>query len=268
MTRFDDDTALTQVGNGQYMGEAPEGWRVGRGVNGGYLAAVTLRAMLLALDDPTRHPRSLTLHYLEPLDAGPYTARVVVERAGRSFATVSARLLQNGYTCVLAAGAFATPRRSVELSELRMPNVTPPPDATRGERFAEAPAFAGNYDNHWALGDMPFSGSEHARAGGWMRLAEPRVADAIAVAAFTDAWVPSIFPRLTGPAGVPTIDLTIHFRADLPLPNARPDDYYLGVFSSRLARNGFFEEDGEIWSRNGVLLAQSRQLALMPPERD
>ena len=38
---------------------------------------------------------------------------------------------------------------------------------------------------------------------------------------------------------------------------------YLLSFRSNTARHGFFEEDGELWSANGILLAQSRQLALL-----
>ena len=89
------------------------------------------------------------------------------------------------------------------------------------------------------------------------------LADALVVAAMTDAWFPAVFTRLTEPAALPTIDLTIHFRAPLPLAGARPDDWLLAVFRSRLGRDGFVEEDGEIWSADGELLAQSRQLALM-----
>jgi hypothetical protein len=34
------------------------------------------------------------------------------------------------------------------------------------------------------------------------------------------------------------------------------------AFRTRTAREGFLEEDGEIWSADGTLLAQSRQLAI------
>ena len=62
---------------------------------------------------------------------------------------------------------------------------------------------------------------------------------------------------------VPTVDLTVHFRAPLPPPGARPEDSYLVVFRTRVAAGGFMEEDGELWSRDGVLLCQSRQLAVV-----
>jgi acyl-CoA thioesterase len=64
---------------------------------------------------------------------------------------------------------------------------------------------------------------------------------------------------------VSTIDLTIHFRAKLPLPA----DWLLVRFESRLARDGFIEEDGELWTTDGRLIAHSRQLALLQaPSQD
>lgn len=265
-TRFEEDTRLTRVGDGVYAGRASERWLVARGVNGGYVAAVILRAAQLTLADTSRHPRSLTLHFVAPLEPGPYTIEVRIERAGRSLTTLSLRLMQGGRLCVLALSALAAPRQSMLLTSASMPDVPPPEQCPRfGENEQDAFSFRGNYEYRLAVGDAPFSGASEARTGGWLRLAEPQRADAPVVGALTDAWLPSVFPRLPGPAAVPTVDLTIHLRADLPLPDAQAEDYYLAVFASRLGRDGFFEEDGEIWSRAGVLLAQSRQLALMPP---
>lgn len=264
---FDADTALKRTGTGAFEGQIIPSWSVGRGPNGGFIAALLLRALLLTENDPAREPRSLTIHYLAPAEDGPVHISTTVERSGRSLTTLSARMLQGERLIALALAAFAVPREAQSLSELTMPAVPPleasilvPPDAP-------LPTFTANYTYRWAVGDPPFSGSPHSRLGGWMRLAEPRRADAILVAAFLDGWIPAIFPRLTQPtqAAVPTVDLTIHFRTRLPLLDATPDDYYLAIFTAPHASNGSFVEDGELWSRNGILIAQSRQLALMPP---
>jgi len=39
-------------------------------------------------------------------------------------------------------------------------------------------------------------------------------------------------------------------------------DWLLGRYRTRLARHGFLEEEAEIFSADGELLAQARQLAL------
>jgi acyl-CoA thioesterase len=121
------------------------------------------------------------------------------------------------------------------------------------------------YDSRIAVG-APFSGAPEATIGGWIRLAEPRLADALLVAAYTDAFTPAVFAAVRGRGNlgpVPTLDLTVHFRTTLPVEGAKPDDYCAVTFRSRVARSGFVEEDGEIWSASGLLLAQSRQLAIV-----
>jgi acyl-CoA thioesterase len=238
---------------------------VARGANGGYVAALLLHAMQLAVDDPARPPRSLTVHYLAPTEEEPFRIETRIERSGRTLATLSARLIQGTTVAALALAAFSAARPSISFGEARMPDI-PPPESLP-ELFPPTPgvpSFSRQYDYRWALGDPPFSGSNSARVGGWLRLAQPRVVDALLAAAMMDAWMPSIFPRLREPISAPTIDLTVHFRTQLPLATARPDDYYCAVFSSRLAADGYFEEDGELWSRDGQLLAHSRQLAMLP----
>ncbi|MET0810948.1 MAG: thioesterase family protein, partial [Thermoleophilaceae bacterium] len=99
---------------------------------------------------------------------------------------------------------------------------------------------------------------DEALTGGWLRLRTRRQVDAASLVAFCDSWFPSIFAVAREPLAVPTLELTVHLRVSRPLP----PDWVLGRFSTRTARDGFLEEDGEIYSRDGRLLAQSRQLAL------
>ena len=83
-----------------------------------------------------------------------------------------------------------------------------------------------------------------------------------------DAWIPPVILLLDEPRGMlPTIDLTVHFRASLPLARARADDFSFAVFESRVGSEGFWESDGVIWSRAGRVVAQARQLALFNSSR-
>jgi acyl-CoA thioesterase len=261
-TRFDRDTAVDALDPelGIHQGRIDPGWWVVQGPNGGYVAAILLRALALRVE-PARAPRSLTVHYTARPEAGPVRIETRVEREGRSLSTVTARMLQGGRALALALAAFSRPRGGPRFDHLEMPAVAPP-EACRS--FPGRVPLHDRYQYRWAVGDPPGSGSSVALVGGWIRGEEPQTADAPLVAAFTDAWPPACFSWAKDRAtlgAVPTVDLTIHFRRDLPLSGALPEDFYLAVFRSRVAEQGFVEEDGEVWSRDGSLLAQSRQLA-------
>ena len=262
-TRFERDTAVERVGDGVFEARLDPGWWVMAGPNGGYLAAILVRALEAAVADPARTARSLTIHYTRVPVEGVARIETRLERAGGALSTLSARLFQSGQLVALALAAFSRPRTTgIELCEARMPEVPPPAGCPPLER--RIPIHQ-RYEHRWAIGAQPFSGGDRALAGGWIRLAEPRCVDAAQAAAFADAFPPAIFSapqveRLAG--GIPTIDLNVHFRASLPRAGAAADAFTLAVFRSRVAREGFVEEDGELWSEDGVLLAQSRQLAL------
>lgn len=263
MTTFDKTTELRQLGDGDFEAEIDEHWWVVRGPHGGYLAAVILKALLEVQPDPARHIRSFTTHYLAAPRAGPLRLRATIERAGRSMTYASARALQDDNLVATSLAAFSLPWAGLAFDDHPMPDLPEPRDGfpvpTEGPGV---PKFLANFDMRWLIGNQPFSGGDKAEVGGWFRLREPVLADAPVVAALLDAWPPAVFPKATQLVVAPTVDLTVHFRSPLPLEGAEVDDFYLGRFSSRLARDGFFEEDGELWDKGGRLIAQSRQLAL------
>jgi acyl-CoA thioesterase len=268
VTDFDRETAVRRTGPGRYEAEMARSWWVMQGPNGGYLAAVLLRALTDTVDDPDRAPRSLTVHYASPAREGSVTIAVEREREGRSLTTCTARMEQEGRLVALAIAAFSKPRHGVEFCDLVMPQVPPPRHYVAFPAPPEAPPIASRYDIRWAIGAPPSPAAPptaRAVAGGWIRLPEPRPVDALLAAAITDGWLPPMFNRVQEPVAVPTVDLTIHFRAALPHPGLAPDAFVLAAFRSTVAADGFLEEDGEIWAPDGTLLAQSRQLAVIVP---
>ncbi len=111
--------------------------------------------MLAEVDDPSRRPRTLTLHYLRPPAAGPCEVAVTVERAGRGLSTVSARLVQDGRDCILALAALGSDRPGPELHDHPAPDVPGPEELPlRPEPAAGTPdvPFRHRYDVRAALG--------------------------------------------------------------------------------------------------------------------
>ena len=212
-------------------------WWVARGPNGGYLAAVILRALTDAVDDPTRSPRSLTVHYASSPTEGEVQMHTVRERVGRSLTTCTCRMEQDGRLVALAIAAFSKPRQGIEFQDSVMPQVPGPEAFVARDAPAEAPPIARRWETRWAIGHPPAPGAPtgaRAVAGGWIRLPEQRPVDALLAAAITDGWIPPMFSRVQMQFIVPTVDLTIHFRVRAAAPGP----------ARRRVRPGVVPDDG------------------------
>ncbi|HEX8075066.1 MAG TPA: thioesterase family protein [Thermoleophilaceae bacterium] len=263
---FDSDTAVRRLDDLEFEAEiADDRWWTTGGPHGGFLATVLLRSLTQALDDPDRPPRSLTVHYTGAPRQGALSIRVTIEKKGRTSATLAARATQGDRLVALALAAFSSAFPGEDFSTARMPEV-PPADAVEAPPMHSAPNFTKNFEYRYCIGAAPFTSAEETVSGGWLRLREPRVLDLALAATYADAWTPAIFPRMTGFMAVPTLDLTVHFRESLPLEGAKPEDFVLAVARTRVVHDGVLDEDTDIWSADGRLLVQSRQLAaLIPP---
>jgi acyl-CoA thioesterase len=247
---FDADTALTGA-DGRWRAEVKPHWFVQRGPNGGLVAASATRAMM-NLAGEGQSPRSLSLHYLAPPEEGELELRAAVERGGRTTTFASIRVLQGATTVAYGLGAASAWREGQpEWDGLERPAV-PRPAELESLGATEFP-FLSNYEMRALPGPAN---------GAWMRTAQPRPTDPVLLAALTDAWIPAAHAHMERPSFVPTIDLTIHWRAAPGVP-AGDHPWVLGVFGTRLGAGGTWEEDGELWSEDGTLLVHSRQLAIV-----
>lgn len=254
---LDDDTGLEVIGPGRFLGEITDRWSV-RAPNGGYVASYLTRALMH--ESPVPDPVALNVHYVAPAAPGPATFEVEVLRAGRSHATLQARLFQ-GELVAVALATFGLRRAGGrELHNLTMPSIPPPEECparvkvdvpglmTIGLRFDDRNPPAGHPD-------VGGAGGGTAVGGGWKRLLDREIDD-LAVPVYMDAWPPSIWGAIgAGAVFAPTIDLTVHWRATPRLP------WHLVWFTTEQLGGGYLVEDGELWAFDGTLVAQSRQLA-------
>ena len=278
--RFASATAVAEVRDGVFRTAVAEGWDINGNANGGYLMAVTARAMARAAGRPD--PVTITAHFLAPGQPGPAEVVVHVAKRGKRFATVSATLSSGasagpsagvpaGTRPLLAAlgtfGDLSTPGGGPALVDGGPPEL-PPPEACVRRSDSRAPVkFADQLDLRLHPDDAGFDAgrpSGLALVRGWFRLHDGEPVDTLALLCAVDAFPPTAFNAHLPVAWTPTVELTAHVRA-------RPAPGWLRCrFTTRFVTGGsvetggFLEEDGEVWDSAGVLVAQSRQLALLP----
>ena len=267
---FGDATAVHPSGDGAYAAEIVPGWDIAGNANGGYLLVIAARAMADVAGRPD--PVTLTAHYLAPGRPGPVSVAADVVKSGKRFTTVRATLVEpDGRPLLAVLGTFGDlAPTGGDASPSRMedgpPDLPAPDDCVRlvpGDS-GMPPPFATNVDVRMHPDDAGFSRgrpSGHMRVRGWFRLPDGQPLDPFALVLATDAYPPTIFNADLPVAWTPTVELTAHVRA-------RPAPGWLRcAFTTRFVTGGFLEEDGVVWDETGTLVAQSRQLALVPRPR-
>lgn len=250
-----------------YDGAVAEGWDIGDVANGGYVMALAARAMA---DAAGRPPLSITAHYVSPGRGGPCVVEVEPVRVGRRMATMSARLAQGDREVIRVLGTFGEPP---EPGAAVLATVAPPADLPSFDessvmaRFSPTATPSGlphRLKMRIRPGDEGFAFEQptgRAEVAGWFAFADQDdndSIDAIGLLLAADAFFPPVFNAGITPGWVPTLELTVHVRAT-PVPGP-----IAARFHSDVIAGGLLSEDGELWDSAGTLVAQSRQLALMP----
>ncbi|HKU42899.1 MAG TPA: thioesterase family protein [Polyangiales bacterium] len=233
-----------------------------QGPNGGYLASIALRGATETLRATDRAPRSMHVRYLAPPSAGTFELQVQRVREGRSMSILGVSLRQNGRECVTASVCFSAPFGSVSFQDITPPAALPLDHAVVMPKVIP---MNHQFDMRVAIGGAPRS-QARAETGGYTRFADGRPLDMLALATLWDSWPPAAFFRAIDPqptSGIPTVEASVYFRRQLPFDGFEATDHVLLHARSRMAHDGFIEEDAAVWTQRGELLVQSRQLALL-----
>lgn len=258
---WDADTRVEPRGDGRFDATISDRWNaIGDRPNGGYVLGACLQALRAVL--PLPDPFAVSAHFLRPTLAGAAEIRTEVARVGRRMATGAARLIQGGQETIRALATFtdlaAASGRTLDLAS--RPEL-PPPDACHdpleGRSIPEI-SIVDRFD--YRMADKP--GWIHGRPTGdptvrlWLRFRDGREPDTLSLPSFADAVFPAVMEL--GELGSSTLEMTVHVRA-------RPAPGWLACrIATRHVISGYHEEDFDIWDSRGALVAQSRQLALLP----
>jgi len=262
--RFAAASAVTPTGDGTFAGTVQPGWDIGGHANGGYLLTIATRALLAATGRPD--PVSVSGYFLSPGQAGPVTVATRVVKQGRRFTTASALLEAEGRPVLSVLGTFGDLGATAAGDSLLVdggPPDLPPPDECVLIHATDTfpPPFMGQVELRIHPDDLGFATGPRrgpARIRGWFQLRDGEPTDTVALLCALDAFPPAVFNADVPTGWVPTVELTAHVRAR-PAPGP-----VRCVFTTRYVTAGFLEEDAEIWDGEGTLVAQSRQLALVP----
>jgi acyl-CoA thioesterase len=266
----------------RWLADVRADWSIADHPNGGYLAALTLRA--LAAESPHPDLVATTIHYLRPTEIGPMVIDTRPVRTGRRIALLEASAGQGGVERYRVSATFAAaaaprqpglPGQPGQPEKQRAPSVLEPiaPSLPSPSDCVAVPASLPGVPGPALVRERvevrvaPGTGWLRGQPSGvpvltgWARFADGRATDRIGLALLADAFPPAVL-EITSAEWVPTVTLTVYLRGD-PAPG-----WVLGRFSTRLLRDGWLEEDGELFDSTRRLVAQSRQLALLLPSSE
>jgi len=258
--RFARDTAVRRDGD-RWLASIVPGWDVLGNANGGYMMAILGRAAIATSERTDVITLSAEFH--SPGRAGEVVVETSELRSGRQF-TATRLALRSSDKLVMSAtvqtGELATFEGPTRVLGAR--SEIPPPHECIAVEPTDTfpPPFSGQVEVRAHPADIPMISDDPTELmiRGWFRLRDDEPMDSLAAVLACDSSAPTIFNSKLDVGWTPTVQMTINVR------RRPPTDWLFMDTRSRFVTDGMIETDCELWTPDGELIAQSRQLALVP----
>lgn len=238
----------------------PASWSQGRATFGGLTAALVFRRMAGVVAEE-RPMRSMQVSFVGPVrPESPARLSAELLREGKAVSHATGRIDQDGKPQLVAFASFGGDRESSVSVEPEAAPEAPAPEECQSLPYIKdvTPEFTRHIEMRWAFGHMPFSGKGGREMGGWMQFREPPSALTDAhIIALIDAWPPALLPHLRAPAPASSLSWALDIMH--PRPEISPGDWLLYRANIDQAGAGYGHTQAGIWTRNGELVATSRQ---------
>jgi acyl-CoA thioesterase len=232
--------------------ELDASWSSLRGVHGGYLSALTVRAAEAHLDG--RPVRTVSVSFLRPAAVGAATLTVEPVRLGRSLSTIDVTVTQRQRRIAVAR---ITASASVDGEHWDTAARLPLPPR-EGCVWVEPPPDVRHFEHADALLDpahLPFSHGPRARVAGYVRPRNASHLDAAWLTTILDWFPPSPFTRHDPPTGGVSVDYVVHVHRTVD--HLGETDWLAGTFHADVSNGGLTLEHGALYDPAGRVLAES-----------
>jgi acyl-CoA thioesterase len=259
---FDDATRII-AGDSSWQGNAGEDYFAFVGQFGGATAATVLRA-LIQHPERSGDPLALTVNFCAPVVQGEFDLDIRLVKANRSSQHWSVEMTQDKAGVVTLATAVFAERRP---SWSHQP--APFPQATVFEQtlpYAKiALPWVKQYDFRFVEGEPRIGSStktipSSAFSKLWIGDRTPRKIDALSLMSMSDAFFGRVFHARNELVPLGTVSMTTYFHTSTEDLAAEDITRVLATADAKIFHKSYGDQNGELWSPNGRLLATTTQI--------
>lgn len=255
---FDSAVSLEPLGEGLFRGHTSEKYWNFVGPFGGITAATALNG-ILRRTERIGDPLSLTANFMAPIQAGPFTVRTRPVRTNRSTQHWSVEIVQEDQPVLGALAVFAERRDTWGLREAAPPGARPYVECKPFKAPLEI-RWPGMYEMRYARGRFGVENPD-SLTHCWIADAPRRALDHASLTAICDAFFPRIFLRRSRLAPIATVSLNIYFHVDAGALAKEGTGPVLCAAKAQVFNKGYYDQEGQVWGADGVLLASTHQIA-------
>jgi acyl-CoA thioesterase len=260
---FDDATKIV-AGDSAWQGQCGEDYYAFVGQFGGATAATILRALI---EHPERSgdPLALTVNFCAPVTRGEFDLDIRLVKANRSSQHWSVEMTQDKAGVVtLATAVFAERRPSWSHQPAAFPQATAFEKALPFTRISLP--WVKQYDFRFVEGEPKIGSSTPQAAPSsafsklWIGDRMPRKIDMLSLMSMSDAFFGRIFHARNELVPLGTVSMTTYFHSSAEDLASEDIRQVLATADAKIFHRSYGDQNGELWSPNGRLLATTTQI--------
>lgn len=229
---------------------------------GGVTAAALLNAVLTH-PDVVGSPVSMTVNYLGPIKTREISIKPRLVRSNRSNQHWMIEVYADDEMVLTSLMIFGVRIESWSETDLNFP-VAPSAEELTTMPTDMLPPWPSQYDMRFVKGN-PFSSSNETDEASseslqWTRDKSPRKIDFPSLTAMCDVFFPRLFVHQGAVVPVGTVTLTVYFHVSAEALKSVESPWVLAHARAGKFTNSYFDQTGELWSQEGVLLATTNQM--------